>query len=96
LCWTISLRDLEDNGGLKTLAKQFSSAQEWIFIGCGSSFYVAQSAAATMTALTGRRAQAVPASELLLFPELVLAAKNNFVPVLISRSGRTSEVLRVA
>jgi glucosamine--fructose-6-phosphate aminotransferase (isomerizing) len=49
-----------------------------------------------MTALTGNRAQALAASELLLFPELTLAGREDFLPVLISRSGRTSEVLRAA
>lgn len=96
LCWNVSLKDLEESGGLRRLARQFSNKQEWVFIGCGSSFYVAQVAAATMTALTGLRAQAVAASELVLFPDVVLAARKNFVPVLISRSGRTSEVLRAA
>jgi glucosamine--fructose-6-phosphate aminotransferase (isomerizing) len=39
----------------------------------------------------------VPASEILLFPKLVLAAEHAAIfPVLISRSGHTSEVLRVA
>ncbi len=96
LCWGALVQQLEQSGDLKSLAHQFSNTQPWIFIGCGSSFYVAQSAAATMTALTGRRAQAVPASELMLFPELVLPEESPCVPVLISRSGRTSEVLKVA
>ncbi len=95
-CWEVSLRVLGETGALDKLARQFAGAEEWIFIGCGSSYYVAQSAAATMASLTGLRAQAVAASELLLFPEIVLAAKSRRVPVLISRSGRTSEVLRVA
>ncbi len=95
-CWDASLQQLGDSGAMKTLSRQLSNSQPWIFIGCGSSFYVAQSAAATMTALTGRRAQAVPASELMLFPELVLSAESPSIPVLISRSGRTSEVLKVA
>jgi glutamine---fructose-6-phosphate transaminase (isomerizing) len=70
---------------------------EWLFVGCGTSYYLAQASAATFTALLGVRAHAVPASELLLYPQLVLpsAGKNAF-PVLISRSGRTSEVLQVA
>jgi glutamine---fructose-6-phosphate transaminase (isomerizing) len=96
LCWTSIFNDFEKSGQLKSIAQQFSDLKEWLFIGCGSSYYVAQSAAATMTMLTGRRAQAMPASELLLFPDLVLAAREKFLPVLISRSGRTSEVLRVA
>jgi glucosamine--fructose-6-phosphate aminotransferase (isomerizing) len=96
VCWSESLKSLERTGALKTLAARFREGQEWIFVGCGSSFYVAQAAAASMTALTGLRAQALPASEWLLFPRQARTAKNNFVPVLISRSGRTSEVLKVA
>jgi glucosamine--fructose-6-phosphate aminotransferase (isomerizing) len=95
-CWRTSLGDVEASGALKATVERFSRIQEWMFIGCGSSYYVAQAAAATLTTLTGLRAQAVAASELLLFPELVLAAKSNFVPVLVSRSGRTSEVLKAA
>jgi glutamine---fructose-6-phosphate transaminase (isomerizing) len=70
---------------------------EWIFVGCGTSYYLAQAAAATFTALVGIPARAVPASEILLFPRLVFPIEEtvNF-PVLISRSGHTSEVLQVA
>jgi len=96
LCWTTCLNDLRESGTLKRIAANFSGAPEWLFVGCGSSYYVAQSAAATMTTLTGKRAQAIPASELLLFPELALGGRGKFLPVLISRSGRTSEVLKVA
>jgi glucosamine--fructose-6-phosphate aminotransferase (isomerizing) len=66
-----------------------------LFIVCGSSYYVALAAASTMTALTNRRARAVPASEVLLYPEVVLRSASDCVPVLISRSGQTSEVLKV-
>ena len=95
-CWSESLKGLELNGTLKRLAGRFRDAEEWVFVGCGSSFYVAQAASASMTALTALRAQALPASELLLFPRQALAARVKIVPVLISRSGRTSEVLKVA
>ncbi|HXY49054.1 MAG TPA: SIS domain-containing protein [Terriglobales bacterium] len=91
-CWAKSLDDLEQSGTLEAVARQFARTQEWLFVGCGSSYYVAQSAAATMTELTGVRALATAASELLLFPELALTANQQIV--LISRSGRTSEVLR--
>jgi glutamine---fructose-6-phosphate transaminase (isomerizing) len=95
-CWKHSLRDLRGNRKLEAIAQQVAGSREWIFVGCGSSYYVAQSAAMTMTELAGVRTRAVPASELLLFPELVLTAGPEITPVLISRSGRTSEVLRVA
>jgi glucosamine--fructose-6-phosphate aminotransferase (isomerizing) len=95
LCWTTCLKDLQENGTLKGIAARFSGAQEWLFVGCGSSYYVAQAAAATMTALTAKPSRAVAASEILLFPELILIPEG-CLPVLISRSGRTSEVLKVA
>jgi len=96
LCWTTSLGDLQTSGLLTKLKDNFQGAQEWLFIGCGSSFYIAQAAAFSWTEITGVRARAFPASELILFPENALAARKTYVPVLISRSGRTSEVLRVA
>jgi glutamine---fructose-6-phosphate transaminase (isomerizing) len=95
-CWRDCLQILETDGQLDRLAQQIASGAELLFIGCGSSYYIAQAAASSWTALTGRRARAVPASELLLFPTLVLAGSEPCQPVLISRSGHTSEVLRAA
>jgi glutamine---fructose-6-phosphate transaminase (isomerizing) len=70
---------------------------EWVFVGCGTSYYLAQAAAASFTGLTGVPARAVPASEFLLFASLnVTAIAGALFPVLISRSGHTSEVLQVA
>jgi glutamine---fructose-6-phosphate transaminase (isomerizing) len=70
---------------------------EWFFVGCGTSYYLAQASAAAFTALTGVPARAVPASEILLFPALVFPVEGAAIfPVLISRSGHTSEVLQVA
>ena len=69
---------------------------QWVFVGCGTSYYLAQAAAATFTILTGKLARALPASEILLFPELSLPSPESAFPVLISRSGHTSEVLAVA
>jgi glutamine---fructose-6-phosphate transaminase (isomerizing) len=93
-CWAEALASLKAEGTLEKLCRQFPPAGEWLFIGCGSSYYVAMAAAASWTHLTGLPARAVPASEVLLFPELVLAGPCQ--PVLISRSGSTSEVLRAA
>ena len=95
-CWRSCLASLRASGVLERVCDFFGDADEWLFIGCGSSYYVALCAAASMTALTGLRARAVPASEVLLYPELVLAATRKCVPVLISRSGQTSEVLKAA
>jgi len=94
-CWNTCLRDVRENGVLERVRNQFIDCDEYIFIGCGSSYYVALCAGATMTSL-GVRARAVPASELLLYPDLVLDGGKRPVPVLISRSGQTSEVLQAA
>lgn len=95
-CWADCLRRLESGSTIPEIAERFGGSPEWVFVGCGSSYYIALSAAASWTAITGVRARAVPASELLLFPDLAFAGMKSFVPVLISRSGQTSEVLRVA
>lgn len=94
-CWNTCLAELRDNRTLSRIAEQFRGKRAWLFIGCGSSFYVALSAASTWTALTGMPARAVPASEVLLFPQLT-PVEDDCVAVLISRSGRTSEVLKTA
>lgn len=69
---------------------------QWVLIGCGSSYYLAQAAAASFTILTGRSSRSLPASEVLLHLELSLPDMQTAFPVLISRSGSTSEVLAVA
>lgn len=74
-----------------------ASAREWLFIGCGTSYYLAQAAAATFQLLGAANARAVPASEVLLFPLLALQAhRDRPFPILISRSGTTSEVIQAA
>ena len=95
-CWSESLEDLKQEKTLQFMAKRFVGATDWVFVGCGSSYYVALSAAATMTRLTKLRARALPASEALLYPDSVFAGAERCVPVLISRSGLTSEVIAVA
>jgi glutamine---fructose-6-phosphate transaminase (isomerizing) len=92
-CWKTCLTELTRSPAVSEIVARFHSAPEWLFIGCGSSYYVALAAAATMKSLAGRHARAIPASEVLLYPELVFSA-SPCVPVLISRSGQTSEVLQ--
>jgi glutamine---fructose-6-phosphate transaminase (isomerizing) len=94
-CWADCLLALQKSGEIETALRRLPARSDWLFIGCGSSFYIAQAAASSWTALTGQRARAVPASELLLFPGLVTSGLP-CQPVLISRSGRTSEVLKAA
>ncbi len=95
-CWKDCLQILERNDEIDPFLARSSSCKEWLFIGCGSSFYIALAAATSWTALTELPSRAVPASELLLYPELILNDSQSVQPVLISRSGNTSEVLKSA
>ena len=94
--WGRCLQALEREGSLANIRKPFRSATEWLFVGCGSSYYIALAAAASWSTITRMRARAIPASELLLFPDLVLAGAGEIAAVVISRSGRTSEAVRAA
>lgn len=95
-CWSSCLNELRQTIPACNMRETFSQAREWIFVGCGSSYYIAMAAAASWSEITGLRARAIPASELLLFPDLALAGSSNVAAVVISRSGRTSEALRAA
>lgn len=93
--WRATLHLVEHTEQPDAVRKIFNSSAEWIFIGCGSSYYLAQAAAATFVEVGRVRARAIPASEVLLYPEPAFSKAQNIVPVLISRSGKTSEVLKV-
>lgn len=63
-----------------------------LFTGCGSTYYLALSAAALTQELTGAPARAFPASELWLNPDIVYTGGKTLL-VAVSRSGETSETL---
>jgi glucosamine--fructose-6-phosphate aminotransferase (isomerizing) len=95
-CWAECLQALRNNDEISQIIQASFSRRDWLFVGCGSSYYLALAAASSWTALTGLQARAVPASELLLFPNLLPSGGSVFQTVLISRSGHTSEVLKAA
>lgn len=59
--------------------------------GCGSTHYLAQSAAALLQSLTGVPARGLPASEIALFSDQVLYRPEETLLLAISRSGTTTE-----
>jgi glucosamine--fructose-6-phosphate aminotransferase (isomerizing) len=63
-----------------------------IVVGCGSTYYLAQTAAAILTHRTGISTRALPSSELWLFPSTPSADRTLLLAV--SRSGATTETLR--
>lgn len=67
-----------------------------LFVGCGSTYYLARAAAAFFRAHVGHMALALPGGEVMLYPD---SAYPNRVPgptllVAISRSGTTTETVR--
>jgi len=94
-CWRTCFQSFADNGAVKDIATKVPADADCLFIGCGSSYYISQAAAASWQLVTGRPARAIPASELLLFPDLVLN-HTRCQPILVSRSGNSSEVVRAA
>lgn len=77
------------------ILRTFSGARRMWFIGSGSSFCLAKSAAAMFTMRCNIPSLAVAAGDLLLHTERYLNAVKGSVVVFVSRSGMTSEVLRV-
>jgi glucosamine--fructose-6-phosphate aminotransferase (isomerizing) len=83
----------------KTILYHLASSHhdETIFVGCGTSYYLSLAAASMYSLVTGQRTKAVAASEVIFFFETVLPeAGDGYMPILISRSGTTTEVLRAA
>jgi len=94
-CWDECLSAFAVAPEIRKIAAMVKPATEWLFIGCGSSYYLSLAAAATFNHL-GLTARALPASEVLLYPEIALTDGRDYLPVMISRSGLTSEVVRAA
>src|SRR5208282_1877315 len=93
--WHECLTRLAAGAELRAAVQLAQPGAEWIFVGCGTSYYLAQAAATSFNYLK-LPARAVPASDLLLYPALILNADRHYIPVVISRSGRTSEAVRAA
>jgi glucosamine--fructose-6-phosphate aminotransferase (isomerizing) len=75
-------------------AYQALQPEALMFIGCGSTHYLSQVAAALFQSLTHIPAKAVPSSEALLFPEQTIPHPQRTLLVAISRSGTTTETIQ--
>jgi glucosamine--fructose-6-phosphate aminotransferase (isomerizing) len=94
--WQTIFEEMSQSASVEKILATRDKAKGWIFVGCGSSFYLAEAAANSWSLLTGQRARALPASEVLLFPQLIQPDIVEPQAVLISRSGKTSETVRAA
>jgi glutamine---fructose-6-phosphate transaminase (isomerizing) len=94
--WQAVLGESQEGSAVAKVLGVSNGKRGFLFIGCGTSFYLAEAAAISWTLLTGKPARAIAASEILLFPELVRAEGSGLQAIVISRSGRTSEAVRAA
>ena len=67
-----------------------------LFMGSGTSFYIAQAAAQSFMESTGITSSAIPTSEAFLSPASTIPRKGTVLAFIISRSGTTSEALLAA
>lgn len=71
-------------------------ANQWnelIFTGCGSSYYLAQTAAIAFSSCTGIPTKSVPCSELYFFPETYIGKGRKVLVLPITRKSYTTEVV---
>lgn len=90
--WRATLGEFETR---KTALQEFLGQVDFeqiLVVGCGSTYYLAQAAAAILTHGTGIPSRGLPSSELWLFPSMVNTDRALLLAV--SRSGRTTETLR--
>jgi glucosamine--fructose-6-phosphate aminotransferase (isomerizing) len=94
--WQTVLEQLSHSQVVDRIIADGAAQEEWLFVGCGTSFYLAEAAAFSWTKLTGQSSRALPASEILLYPKLGRSHGRKVKAVVISRSGKTSEAVRAA
>lgn len=78
----------------QAIRKISTGIQNVIFTGCGSALNASLTAAPLFQTLTGIPAIAIPAAETYLFPSAYVIPDKRTLVVLLSRSGKTTEVLR--
>lgn len=92
--WQNTLQNLNSSAAFENILKETRTRAAWLFVGCGTSYYLAEAAAASWSLQTGQRTLALPASEIMLFPDAALLRTPSLQAVIISRSGQTSEAVR--
>src|SRR5262249_25186211 len=94
--WQNTLRKFQANDHFDEIVEKSKSRKERLLVAWGWSLYLATAAASSWTLMTGLRARAIPASEILLFPDAESLEAKDLQAVLVSRSGTTSETVRAA
>lgn len=94
--WADALETVPDQWSVIDRSLAIDRSTHALFIGSGTSLYIAQTAAQTFQEVTGCVAAAVPASEVFLSAASTVPRHQPVVAFIISRSGTTSEALLAA
>jgi glucosamine--fructose-6-phosphate aminotransferase (isomerizing) len=94
--WTETLATIPDQW--RDVAERIAlpAGAQALFVGCGTSYYLAQTAAQVFQEVTHIPARAAPGSEVFLSPASVVPAGAPLVAFVISRSGTSSEAVLAA
>jgi glucosamine--fructose-6-phosphate aminotransferase (isomerizing) len=93
VAWTETIDDVPRQWAAIAEAVDPATVTHAVFMGSGTSLYIAQSAAHCFMEITGITASAIPTSEAFLSPASVIPAHGRVLAFVISRSGTTSEAL---
>ncbi len=94
--WRETAEQLERQGMLHELSNTLSARKPWLFVACGSSYYLSQLVVSVWQEMFQAPCAGIPASEFLFAPAETLRRTGAQQVVLVSRSGETTEVLRAA
>ena len=89
--WSAVLDSVAGDAARLQRAWREVSPKQVLFTGCGSTYYLAQTAAALLQGMTGVPARGVPASEIALQTPETVARPEETLLVAVSRSGTTTE-----
>ena len=94
--WKKVLSSLEKDKSNYSVYLDKYKNHKWIFTGCGTSYYLAQTGSYIFKNLTGIETSAVPASEIIMFPESIINKDSDYLLIPISRSGTSTETIQAA
>ncbi|QBD80564.1 SIS domain-containing protein [Ktedonosporobacter rubrisoli] len=92
--WRGALRVVQEKQAALLQLWREGAFSDVLVTGCGSTYYLSLILAPLFQSQLGVRARALPASELLLYPETLLPTTGRTLLIAVSRSGTTSETIQ--
>jgi glutamine---fructose-6-phosphate transaminase (isomerizing) len=89
--WLQAVEKVAEHSGLLHEVWQEGRFSSVIFTGCGSTYYLSVAASALFQEMVGCTTRAVPAGELLMYPDAAYPGEGSTLLIALSRSARTTE-----